>query len=60
MILKLCTYVCGFRPLYVDQDMTFHFIGLRGKVADPVHFWPDLDPANLNFNNRIRILLALA
>ena len=27
-----------------------------GRVADPVHFWPDPDPANQNFKNRIRIL----
>ena len=30
------------------------------RVADPVHFRPDPDPANQNFNNRIRILLALS
>ena len=29
------------------------------RVADPVHFRPDPDPENLNFKNRIRILLAL-
>ena len=29
------------------------------RVADPVHFRPDPDPANQNFKNRIRILLAL-
>ena len=28
------------------------------RVADPVHFRPDPDPANQNFKNRIRILLA--
>ena len=29
------------------------------RVADPFHFRPDPDPANQNFKNRIRILLAL-
>ena len=29
------------------------------RVADPVHFRPDPDPANQNLKNRIRILLAL-
>ena len=29
------------------------------RAADPVHFRPDPDPANQNFKNRIRILLAL-
>ena len=28
---------------------------LEGRVANPVHFWPDPDPANQNFKNRIRI-----
>ena len=27
------------------------------RIVDPVHFWPDPDPANQNFKNRIRILL---
>ena len=27
----------------------------NNRVADPVHFWPDPDPANQNFQNRIRI-----
>ena len=31
----------------------------QGRVADPVHFRPDPDPANWNFKNRIRILLPL-
>ena len=30
------------------------------RVADPVHFRPDQDPTNQNFEKRIRILLALA
>ena len=29
------------------------------RVADPVHFRPDPDPANQNFKFQIRILLAL-
>ena len=36
---------------------------ISGRVADLVHFWPDPapdpDPANQNFENRIRILMAL-
>jgi len=26
-----------------------------GRVADPVHFWPDPDPANQNFKTGFRI-----
>ena len=33
--------------------------GGSARVADPVHFWQDPDPANQNFKNQIRILLAL-
>jgi len=30
-----------------------------GRVADLVYLWPDPDPANLNFSNHIRTLLAI-
>jgi len=32
----------------------------QSRVADPVHFRPDPDPANQHFTKRLRILLALA
>ena len=41
----------------VSQPQVGTYITLR--VADPVHFRPDLDPANQNCKNRIPILLAL-
>jgi len=45
------------------EDCGDHMYGNRGchlgRVADPVHLRPDPDPANQNFKNLIRILLAL-
>ena len=47
----------GFFPnTDLDPDCTrFSKAITKIRVADPVHFWPDPDPANKNFKNRIRI-----
>ena len=42
-----------------DRDSRRDSTSVICRVADPVHFWPDPDPANQNFKNWIRILLAL-
>ena len=47
---------------YVPTEGSFCGTGTllgKSRVADPVHFWPDPDPAHRNFKTGSRILLAL-
>ena len=49
-----------FRAYCLTLYVPMYYRYLKSRVADPVHFRPDPDPANQNFEDRIRVLLALA
>ena len=55
MLWQILFFFPSFR-YFTGRNLSFILIF---RVADPVHFWLDPDPANQNLENRIRILLAL-
>ena len=45
----------GFLSKKHVKNLKYRFLHVLGRVADPVHFWPNPDPATQNFKHRIRI-----
>ena len=55
---EICLDGDGFRIIPVTEDQV-RLTALLFRVADPVHFRPDPDPAAQDLKSLIRILLAL-
>jgi len=58
IIIFFATWVTRSSTVFLPESTVIILVLRDVRVADPVHFRPDPDQENLNFKNRIRILIS--